>query len=232
MLWRSKTTARMPDAPLPAPLPVNLGPVDRKPDPDLLALPAPPRHERRLTVVLMLLVSLASCWLLWALRGEIGYSFSPSAPAELGDLAQATPGAELTNHYVRATGLLAATRAIRYERPLEGDSFRLAPVAGNPRVWVEIRVPEGMEGPKFAPPTSFMGRLVPFHDAGIRHRGLGANLSQAGAGAVPEGAWLLIDGGSPRASRWAVALGALLAYFLVWNSIGVVQLTRRIKDPA
>lgn len=221
----------MPDAPLPAPLPVNVS-LDRKPDPELLALPAPPRHEQRLTVVLMVLVSLASCWLLWALRGEVKYAFSTRAPVDLGDLVQATPAVEQANRYVRANGLLAATRTIRYERPMEGDSFRLAPIAGNPRVWVEIRVPEGMEGPKFAPPTAFMGRLVPFHEAGIRHRGLAANLAQAGAGGVPEGAWLLIDGGSPRASRWSVALGALLAYFLIWNCVGVVQLTRRIKDPA
>ena len=221
----------MPDAPLPAPLPVEMGPAPQE-DPELLALPAPPRHERRLTFALMVLVALASAWLLWLLRGEMGYAFSPSSPLELGDLVQATPSAEQANRYVRTSGLLAATRTIRYERPMEGDSFRLAPIAGNPKVWVEIRVPEGMEGPKFAPPTSFVGRLVPFHEVGIRHRGLEASLARAGAGAVPEGAWLLIDGSSPRASRWSVALGALLAYFLAWNCFGIVQLSRRIKDQA
>lgn len=219
----------MPDAPLPAPLPVDV-PVDRAPDPDLLSLPAPPRHERRLTLGLMGVVALVSCWLLWALRGEVQYAFSPATPLELGELVAATPSAEHANRYVRASGLLAATRAIRYERPMEGDSFRLAPIAGNPRVWVEIRVPEGMEGPKFTPPTSFVGRLVPLREAGIRHRGLSASLAQAGGGAIPEGAWLLIDGGSPRASRWSVALGVLLAYFLVWNCAGMVQLARRVKD--
>ncbi|MCS6898852.1 MAG: sigma-54 dependent transcriptional regulator [Myxococcales bacterium] len=219
----------MPDAPLPAPLPVDLGSRSAE-DPELLALPAPPRHEQRLALTLMVLVALASGWLLWLLRGEVSYAFSPASPIDLGDLNQATPSAEHANRYVRASGLLAATRTIHYERPLEGDSFRLAPLAGNPKIWVEIRVPEGMEGPRFTPPSSFVGRFVPFHEVGIRHRGLAASLTRAGAGSVPEGAWLLIDGGSPRASRWSVALAALLAYFLVWNSIGFFQLVRKIKD--
>jgi hypothetical protein len=221
----------MPDAPLPAPLPLDVA-ADQRPDPELLALPAPPRHERRLTVLLMAVVSLASCWLLWSLRGEVQYAFSPSTPVELGDLTRTMPEAGQVNRYVRASGLLAATGSIRYERPMEGDSFRLAPLAGNPKVWVEIRVPEGMEGPRFTPPTSFVGRLVPFAQAGIRHRGLGSSLARAGVSPVPDGAWLLIDGGSPRASRWSVALGALLLYFLVWNGVGVAQLLRRVRDGA
>ncbi len=229
LCWGAPRRPRaMPDAPLPAPLPIDVA-ADQQPDPELLALPAPPRHERRLTVALMVLVSLASCWLLWALRGEVTYAFSPSAPTELGDLTRVVPEASNANRYVRASGLLAAAKSIRYERPMEGDSFRLAPLAGNPKVWVEIRVPEGMEGPRFTPPTSFVGRLVPFAEAGIRHRGLRASLDRADAGTVPEGSWLLIDGGSPRASRWAVALGALLLYFLVWNGVGVAQLVRRVR---
>lgn len=219
----------MPDAPLPAPLPMDASTASQT-DPELLALPAPPRHERRITLMLMGLVLLASASLLWMLHGEIFYAFSPSSPLELGELGQATPSAENANRYVRASGLLAATRSIRYERPMEGDSFRLAPIAGNPQVWVEIRVPEGMEGPRFKPPTSFAGRLVPFKEVGIRHQGLSSSLARAGAVAIPEGAWLLVDGSSPRASRWSVALGGLLAYFIAWNCVGMIRLGRRIEE--
>lgn len=220
----------MSDAPLPTPLQAPLVEADVRPDPEFLALPAPPRQERALTVALMGLTIVASLMVLWTLRGEVRYALSPSTPVELGELAQATPTAELSNRYTRASGLLASSRAIRYERPMEGDSFRLVPIAGNDKVWVEIRVPEGMEGPKFAPPTSFVGRLVPFAEAGIRHVGLARSVAEAGGGKVPEGAWLLVDGTSPRASRWAIALGALLAYFVAWNVLGVFRLTRKIKD--
>jgi hypothetical protein len=183
-----------------------------------------------LTISLMVVTMLASCWLLLALRGEVAYALSPSTPVEIGELTRSSPPAELANRYARATGLLGGVRAIRYERPMEGDSYRLAPIAGNPGVWVEIRVPEGMEGAKFTPPSSFVGRLVPMREAGIRHRGLGVSVAEAGAGKIPEGAWLLVDGSSPRASRWAVALGSLLLYFILWNAIGVVRLVRKVAD--
>jgi hypothetical protein len=224
----------MPSSPAPTDSPSDLArPVDdadRRPDPELVALPAPPREERRFTVLLMLATALASAWMIFALRGEVSYALSPATPVELGDLGQATPSAELANRYVRASGLLASVGSIRYERPMEGDSFRLAPLAGNAKVWVEIRVPEGMEGPKFAPPTSFVGRLVPFRDAGIRHAGLTRSVEAAGAGAIAPDAWVLVDGTSPRASRWAIALGVLLAYFAAWNAYGVFKLVRKIKD--
>jgi hypothetical protein len=220
----------MPDAPAPTPMQAPLSDGEPHPDQDLIALPAPPRQERVLTVVLMLATAVASLAMLWALRGEVAYALSARAPLELGELGQAAPTAGLKNRYVRATGLLSSGRAIRYERPMEGDSFRLAPLASNPGVWVEIRVPEGMEGPKFAPPTTFVGRLVPFSEAGIRHVGLAQSVAEAGGGEIPAGSWLLVDGASPRASRWAIALGALLAYFVGWNALGVFRLVRKVGD--
>jgi hypothetical protein len=222
----------MPETPLPvSPLnATNATPTERGADPELVSLPAPPRRERVLTVALMVATMLVSCWLLLALRGEVTYALSPSTPVELGELTGANPPAELSNRYARATGLLGGVRSIRYERPMEGDSYRLAPIAGNPQVWVEIRVPEGMEGAKFTPPSTFVGRLVPMRLAGIRHRGLAASVAEAGAGQIPEGAWLLVDGSSPRASRWAVALGSLLLYFILWNGIGVARLVRKVAD--
>jgi hypothetical protein len=47
---------------------------------------------------------------------------------------------------------------------------------------------------------------------------------------VPEGAWLLIDGSSPRASRWAVALVALFLGFAAWNIAGIVRVLGRVRD--
>lgn len=126
--------------------------------------------------------------------------------------------------------MLGSAGAIRYARPLEGDSFRLQPVAGNRRIWAEIRVPEGMEGPRFVPPTIFAGRLVPFDQAGLRHAGLRRSVLQQTGAQVPADAWLLIDGASPRASRWAVALAALFTFFAVWNAVNVVRILRPVRD--
>lgn len=201
-------------------------------DPELVSLPAPPKGERSAAVVTMLVTAFAAVWMAIALLGEARYALTPGLPTEVGDLAALRPGADFTNRYVQGSGLLGTAGAIRYGRAAEGDSFRLAPVAGagNQNIWVEIRVPEGFEGPRFVPPTNFAGRLVPFRQAGIRHAGLLNAVRDQTEVRVPEGAWLLIDGSSPRASRWAVALSLLFAGFAVWNLAGVARVLSRVRD--
>jgi hypothetical protein len=199
-------------------------------DPELLALPAPPKRERTTTVLLMAVTAIAATWLAVLLSGEARYALTPGHPQEIGDLATLKPTADLANRYVRAEGLLGTAGAIKYGRAAEGDSFRLAPIAGNPSIWVEIRVPEGFEGPRFVPPTSFAGRLVPFQKAGIRHARLPDAVRAQTDGQVPEDAWVLIDGGSPRASRWAVALVLLFLGFAGWNVAGIVRVLGRVRD--
>lgn len=199
-------------------------------DQELADLPAPPKRERSAAVVAMLLTALASVWMAVSLLGEARYALTPGQPVDLGELAPLKPGADLANRYVHASGLLGTAGAIRYGRAAEGDSFRLAPVAGNGNVWVEIRVPEGFEGPRFVPPTQFAGRLVPFKKAGVRHVGLANAVRDQSEVRVPDGAWLLIDGSSPRASRWAVALVALFAGFALWNLAGVARVLSRVRD--
>ena len=201
-------------------------------DPDLLTLPAPPKRERTAAVVLMALTALASAWMAISLAAEARYALVPGQPVDVGDLTSLHPGTDLANRYARATGLLGTSGAIRYGRAAEGDSFRLAPVAGNPGLWVEIRVPEGFEGPRFVPPTAFAGRLVPFRQAGVRHVGLLKSVRAQTEVSVPDDAWLLIDGSSPRASRWAVALAALFAGFAAWNLAGMARVLSRVRDRA
>ncbi|AUX27255.1 hypothetical protein SOCEGT47_078390 [Sorangium cellulosum] len=200
------------------------------PDPELLALPAPPRQARTVTVALMAVTAIAALGMALALLGEARYALSSGQPVNVGELAPLRPGADLANRYVRATGLLGTSGAIRYGRAAEGDSFRLSPVAGNPALWVEIRVPEGFEGPRFVPPSVFAGRLVPFRSAGIRHARLAAEVEEQTGAGVPDGAWLLVDGSSPRASRWAVALVALFVGFAGWNLFGIARVLRRVRD--
>jgi len=173
----------------------------------------------------MVLTAVAAVWMAVALLAEARYALSPGRPVEVGDLTSLRPPPDLNDRYVRASGLLGTSGAIRYGRAAEGDSFRLAPVAGNPGLWVEIRVPEGFEGPRFVPPTTFAGRLVPFRHARL----LRAVQSETGV-AVPDDAWLLVDGSSPRASRWAVALAALFAGFALWSVAGVARILSRVRD--
>ena len=215
---------------LPMPLSPAASAVDSEEiDPELMALPAPPKQERTWTVVVLLVTVLASLGMMVSLMRDAAYAFAPSSSTDLGDLKSGTIDGVLDNHYVRANAMLGAAGALRYERAFDSDSYRVAPVAGRSDVWVEIRIPEGQESSRFIPPSVFAGRLVRFSEVGPRHRGLQNAIAGVGGAAIPPGAWLMVDGDSPEASRWALALIALFAAFAIWNSFAIWNLVRRVS---
>ncbi len=202
--------------------PPALSATENQPDPDLTDLPSPRRPLRRVTLGVLTLVAVASLGVLWGLRGEIGYclSFSPVQP--LGDLAQLHPSAALANHWVQGRAPLAAEGAVRFQRPLESDSYRMGPVAGNPQLWIQFRVPAVYDNEAFIPPASFVGRLMPLNRTALRQAALAGAVVEAGwpKGHLPANAWLLVDGESPASTRWALGLAGLLvgcALFAVWG---------------
>jgi hypothetical protein len=73
----------------------------------------------------------------------------------------------------------------------------------------------GLEDEHFVPPTSFVGRLAPISSLGIRYSALHDAVIEAGwpNGQLPDDAWILIDGESPKAVRWVLALCLVLAGF-------------------
>ncbi|HWL87092.1 MAG TPA: hypothetical protein VNO21_14895 [Polyangiaceae bacterium] len=190
-------------------------------DPELLELPDPPRRERTWTLVFLLVTAAASLAMVFSLARDAAYAFADGEPFDAGDLLSLKLDDVGQNRLIAGHGLLGASGAIRYERPFESDSYRLAPVAGRSDLWVEMRVPAGQEGGRFVPPSSFLGRLVRFDATGPRHRALRAH--------VPEGAWLLVDGETRERSRWSVALCALFVGFAVWNVGVFAKLVRRVK---
>ena len=203
---------------------------ENPPDPELAALPEPRRPGRRLTLASLTLTASASLAMIVALSSEASYALANGSPTDLGNLAHASPSAELANGWVRGEALLATQGAVRYGRPLESDTYRLAPVAGNRNIWVQIRVPEGMEGPHFVPPTSFVGRLIPAASAGLRHQGLMSSVSEASSDAMPEGAWLLIDGEAPATTRWVMGVVVLFISFAAFSLYGLARLLKPVAD--
>jgi len=202
---------------------------DEAVDPELLELPDPPKKERTLTVALLVFTALASLAMVFALRRDAAFAFSEATPRSLGDLGSAPAEAFVENAYVQGSAMLGAARAIRYERPLVSDSFRLMPVAGRPNVWAEVRVPAGAENIRYVPPGQVTGRLVKFESAGPKHRGLAAAVQDATGQKVPDNAWLLVEGEAPGGSRWAVALVLMFLGFAVWNLTATAKLVRRVS---
>ena len=198
-------------------------------DPELLDLPDPPKRERSVTVGMLVFTAFASLAMVVALRGDATYAFAPAQATDLGDLGSAPAAAFVENGFVTGTGMLGAAKAIRYERPLVSDSFRLMPVAGRPNVWVEVRVPAGSENIRYVPPSQFTGRLVKFESAGPKHRGLAAAVSDATGQKVPAASWLLVEGEAPTGARGAILLVLMFLGFAVWNVTAAAKLLRKVR---
>jgi hypothetical protein len=216
---------------VPSPLELAGGPDKDELDPELLALPDPPRRERTVTVVVLSLAAVAALAMVFALRRDVVYALTARSPASIGDLRTA-PAATLEaseNRLVRAEAMLGAAGGIRYERPFTDDSFRTLPVAGRGDVWVDLRVRSGEENGRWEPPRSFTGRLVRFGAAGPRHRGLAGAVEAATQERVPSGAWLVVDGEEPEDARWAIMLAALFLGFAAWNGVAIARIVRRVS---
>jgi hypothetical protein len=199
------------------------------PDPELSALPKPRRPWRRATLVSLTLVALSASFLILALRSHVQYALRGGPPAELGDLGQYEPGSEVGNTWVHGAGVLSPN-AVGYKRPLDSDRFRLAPVEGNPKVWVELREPSDARSEFFVPPASFVGRLVPLSAPGLRHSALQTALTASGQAAPGNDAWLLIDGETPEGARWVLGLVGMLAGFVGFSAFGMWTLLRPRYD--
>jgi hypothetical protein len=198
-------------------------------DPELLDLPDPPKRERSLTVGLLVFTAFASLAMALALRNDAAYAFGSENARELGDLTTVSAEALTGNAYVHGRAMLGAAHAIRYERPLVSDSYRLMPVAGRSDLWVEVRVPPRAENIRWVPPSEVTGRLIRFDDAGPRHRGLQGAVRDATGREVPKNAWLLVQDAAPTDARWAVILVAMFAAFVAWNAFATAKLLRRVR---
>ena len=215
-------------------------------DPELLALPDPPRRERTWTLLVLAVTAVVSIAMALALRPDASYAFASAVPMDLGELRDVSPGSLADNRFVSARAMLGAAGAepnrhvrghgslggvlaVRFERPFESDSYRLSPVAGRRDVWVEVRVPEGEETSRYVPPAQFRGRLVRFDAGGLRNRGLRGVIERATGEPVPAAAWLLVDGETPGGAGWAVGLAALFVAFAAWNLGAMAKLVRRVR---
>jgi hypothetical protein len=201
-------------------------------DPQLVSLPAPPRVGKTVAVVALLAGAVAAFAMALALRRDALYAISPSDPTSIGDLRSAARPLLRAhiNRYVRAEAVLGAAGAVRYERPLHSETFRALPVlgrAGDDSVWVEVRVPPGEESGRWEPPHAFVGRLVSFDQADLRHSGLARAIEDVTHARVGPRAFLLIDGDEPQHERWTFFLAVAFVGLAAWNAFAFARLVRR-----
>ena len=198
-------------------------------DQDMSALPSPPKGQRTVSVVLMSVATIVACLMCWFLRSEFTYAIADAEPAEVGDLASLDLSSTAANQYVDGRGKLEPKAVVQFSRPLEVDSFRVYRVVDGPKVFVETRVPDGVDASGFAAPSSFAGRLVKLSQAGVRYRGVADSVARETGEDVSLDVWLLVDGASPQSSRWAFALVVLFGLFGFWSVGSLVWVLRPVR---
>ncbi len=79
--------------------------------------------------------------------------------------------------------------------------------------------------------NSFIGRLAPMKSLGLRYSAIPEAILDAGwpKGQLADDAWILIDGESPKAIRWVLALSLVLvgfAGFSLWATTAALRPAR------
>ena len=198
-------------------------------DPELMALPSPPLGARRATLALFVSTAIVSVLTLWGLRREAAFAMSAGEVTRAGDLRLA-PTHELarhTGHVISGTGLLGASGALSFVRPLSPDvRCRLMPVAGRDDLWVEVSMPEGEQGTRWVPPHEVTGRLERLDNLGHRHRGLRASLEGLRSAPLPVETYVIVNGDLPSGNRWAIVLAGLFMVSVLYNGLMAARLVR------
>jgi hypothetical protein len=178
-------------------------------DPELLALPAPPKGRRIATLALMALVVVAAMGLSLSVRHDLAYFFSNQETVDLGDVRSVDAAQLEPNSQVRVRGTPMMSRAVRYHRVLTGSRYVVFPLAGQRTIYVQVEDHDGSVGR-----AEFSGRLVTFSQMGGRMGAVREYLGNEMDLPVSGESFLLLADESPGSYGWALLLAALCALFI------------------
>jgi hypothetical protein len=195
-------------------------------DPELLALPAPPRGRRLATLVVMALVVVAAMALAVSLRHDLAYFFSTGQTIDLGDVRSIDPATLEPNTHVRISGTPMMSRAVRYRRVLTGGRYVVFPLAGQRTVYVQVDDREDAVGR-----NEFSGRLVTFSQLGGRMGAVREYLGRDMSLPVSGESFLLLADESPGSYGWALVLAAICALFVLIDVLLLLRWFRPVPEP-
>jgi hypothetical protein len=175
-------------------------------DPELLALPMPPRGRRILSMALLCGVIAGAAALLLHLRADMAYSFAAERTLDIGEANSAELAALVPNVYVRVRGASMLSRAIRYERPFSGRAFAIFPLAGQRQIFVQVPL-VALDDPGRIARGEFAGRLMTFDQLGARMRTVRNYLADALGMPVTAESFVVLAEEPPATYRWARWLG-------------------------
>jgi len=212
-----------------------------KPDPELLSLPAPAKKKRRHPALAALVLLMGGVILYW-MHNDILYFFVAETPQELGDIAEADPGALRSNTYVHFDAFPNPTKVVKFSKRGRKGFFRIFPVIGAKNIFIQLRVAEvkDAEGKKKPPssevPGDFMGRLVRFKDLESgnpltdSYKDIRRFFFEKFLVEIPKDAILVMHEDNPRGYWMYPLLGAVVLVFMAVNLFLLVSpLVRKPK---
>lgn len=168
----------------------------------------------------------ASAALAFALRYDLRYAFAPRTAIELPANATSDQLEGAKHRYVSIAGVPGGVGAVDYHRPLGSGTYRLAPLVDRPDVYVELRLPKGIDPTRFIPPTVIHGRLVPMDEGGARFASARALVAEATGRPVPARTFILEEGTEPSLTAPS-AVVAMMAILLCTSQVFMLVAPRR-----
>lgn len=196
-------------------------------DPELLALPAPPRGRRFLALTLMALTVVASFGLLVSLQRDVRYFFSDAHAVELGEATAVNAAALPSNAFVRVRGTPMASHTAHATRVIGGTTYAIFPLAGQRAIFVEMPLSSAGDERRVAR-REWSGRLVTFGELGSRYASVRAYLREHMDVPVTSETYLLLADETPGEYIWSLGLAVLCVAFIVINVMLLLRWFRRI----
>lgn len=176
-------------------------------DPELLALPAPPRGRRLLAMTLMAAVVALSLGLASSVRPDLSYALQGDDAVALGDVGKLDPATLVSNRYVRVRGTPMLAGMVRFKSGVFGTEQVVFPLAGQRNVFVQVEASTLAE-PRTASRTEFAGRLITFGELGGRFRVVREFLARSFGMPVTGATYLLVDDDPPTTHAWSLFFAA------------------------
>jgi hypothetical protein len=199
-------------------------------DPELLALPAPPRGRRILGAASIALAVTAALAMLSTLRADLAYFFAAREVVDLGEVTALDTRALEPGTFVRISGTPMASSTVHYQSLLGGTTYAVFPLAGQRDVFVRVAV-DGADEEARAARRDFAGRLTTFGALGGRIGAVRNYLRDRLGLPVTSETYLLLADEAPGDDIGVLALAALCVGVIVLNVWLAVRWFRRAAPP-
>jgi hypothetical protein len=191
------------------------------------------RHasSARVAFIARLFAIAASAALAFALRHDLRFALSGQTAIDLSSSPTTAQLSEASHHLVDIHGVPGGVGAVDYRRPVGDGLYRLAPLVDQPNVYVELRLPDGIDPTRYIPPTSLHGRLVPMDEGGARFSSARALIQSSTGRPAPAEAFILEEGARPSLTSPGAVI-AVLAILLCAGQLAMMVRPRRARPSA